>query len=176
MIAIDNFVFDSMKRLEDLKPYNCLDIRSYKKNRKVIIEKLENKYNLYEYGFHKEEFKDLSKEELKKLLNTIEKREFPRSNKLRFYILDSIDSSVCRANYREEIEEDLEEEKIGVFLECSYNMFAPIKNIIEENNDEIKNSNFSNNVTIEALLSEDTYKKIKNFIKDKLNISMYTYY
>ena len=56
MFTIDNFAFDSIKKLDELKLYNCLDIRSYKKNRKVIIEKLENTFNVYEDGYEKREF------------------------------------------------------------------------------------------------------------------------
>lgn len=36
MVSIDNFVLDSIKRLESLKPLNCLDIRSYKKIEKLL--------------------------------------------------------------------------------------------------------------------------------------------
>lgn len=54
MFTIDNFAFDSIKKLDELKLYNCLDIRSYKKNRKVIIEKLEDTFNVYEDGYEKE--------------------------------------------------------------------------------------------------------------------------
>ena len=53
MFTIDNFAFDSIKKLDELKLYNCLDIRSYKKNRKVIIEKLENTFNVYEDEYKK---------------------------------------------------------------------------------------------------------------------------
>ncbi|MGL5764596.1 MAG: hypothetical protein ACRCX8_03030, partial [Sarcina sp.] len=113
MIIIDNFVFDTLKKLDEIEIGNCLDIRSYKKNRKVIIEKLENAFNLFEDGYRKEEFLNLTKDELKKLLKIIEKIEFPRSNRLRFYVLDSKDGSVCRANYREEIEIIEEEELIN---------------------------------------------------------------
>ncbi|WP_024613737.1 DUF1949 domain-containing protein [Clostridium sp. Ade.TY] len=174
MVSIDNFVLDSIKRLESLKPLNCLDIRSYKKNRKVIIEKLEDSYNLYEDGFHKEEFYNLNIDKLKKLLKTIEKREFPRSNKLRFYILDSKDSSVCRANYREEIEESEEDEDdLNVFIECDYSIFSPIRNIIESNDGNIDNIDFSGLVSIKAKVNEALYKKLKDYTKDNLNANMY---
>ncbi|MCI9304479.1 MAG: hypothetical protein HFJ13_10250 [Clostridium sp.] len=71
-----------------MKPLNCLDIRTYKRDRSIIIEKLENGYNLYEDGFEKKEFKNLSQIELKKLLKVLQKKEFPRSNIVRFYVLD----------------------------------------------------------------------------------------
>ena len=71
-----------------MKPLNCLDIRTYKRDRSIIIEKLENGYNLYEDGFEKKQFKNLSQIELKKLLKVLQKKEFPRSNIVRFYVLD----------------------------------------------------------------------------------------
>lgn len=151
MLVIDNFVGDTLKRLEQIAPLNCLDIRSYKKNRKIVIEKLEEGYNLYEEGFHEEVFYNLSKEELKKLLKIIEKREFPRSNKLRLYVLDSRESSVARANYRQEVEE-------------------------EEQGGEIINVDFREEVGMQMLLNEGVYSLLKEYVKDEQNIELYTYY
>lgn len=68
MIPIDNFIEDAVRKLKKMKLLNCLDIRTYKRDRSVVIEKLEDGYNLYEDGFEKEEFKNLSLDELKKLL------------------------------------------------------------------------------------------------------------
>lgn len=53
MIPIENFIEDVFKKLKKMKPLNCLDIRTYKRDRSIIIEKLENGYNLYEDGFEK---------------------------------------------------------------------------------------------------------------------------
>jgi hypothetical protein len=88
LIPIENFIEDVFKKLKKMKPLNCLDIRTYKRDRSIIIEKLENGYNLYEDGFEKKEFKNLSQIELKKLLRVLQKKEFPRSNIVRFYVLD----------------------------------------------------------------------------------------
>ena len=71
-----------------MNPLNCLDIRTYKRDRSIIIEKLENGYNLYEDGFEKKEFKNLSQIELKKLLKVLQKKGIPRHNIVRFYVLD----------------------------------------------------------------------------------------
>ena len=76
MIPIDNFIEDAVRKLKKMKPLNCLDIRTYKRDRSVVIEKLEDGYNLYEDGFEKEEFKNLSLDELKKLLK-INNNYFP---------------------------------------------------------------------------------------------------
>lgn len=174
MIVIDNFVFDTLKRLDEIEIGNCLDIRSYKKNRKVVIEKLENLFNLFEDGYRKEEFLDLTKDELKKLLKGIEKIEFPRSNKLRFYILDSKDGSVCRANYREEVEVIEEEDMIDLIIESSYSNYIPIKNIVEDNNGIISEIDFFEHVIIKASLSEKAHKILKEYIKNTLDVRMYS--
>lgn len=173
MFTIDNFAFDSLRKLNELKPYNCLDIRSYKKNRKVVIEKLENTFNVYEDGYEKREFLNLSREELKKLLRNIEKIEFPRSNKLRVYVLETKDDSTCRANYRDETIIEEEKEKLSIFIEASYSSYEAIKGLIEESNDLIEEVNFAHNVTIKAKVSEETYFLLKSFIKDRQDINIF---
>ncbi|MGL5616597.1 MAG: hypothetical protein ACRDD2_10290 [Sarcina sp.] len=174
MLTIDNFVFDTLKRLEEINIGNCLDIRSYKKNRKVVIEKLENGFNLYEDGFYKEEFLELTKEELKKILKSIEKKEFPRSNKLRFYVLESRESSVCRANYREEIEIE-EEEKIAVSVETPYDEFALVKKVIEDWNGEIETIEYIDIIRIRVNMLEEDFENLREIFKDKLEIKIFKF-
>lgn len=173
MFTINNFAFDSIKKLNELKTFNCLDIRSYKKNRKVVIEKLEYTFNVYEDGYEKKEFLNLSKEDLKKLLRNIEKIEFPRSNKLRVYVLETKEQSSCRANYRDENIKEDEEEKLYIFIESSYNSYEAIKSLIEENNDLILEVNFAHNVTMKSEVSNETYLLLKTFIKDRQDISLF---
>ncbi|MGL4454205.1 MAG: DUF1949 domain-containing protein [Sarcina sp.] len=172
MLTIDNFVFDTIKRLDTIEVGNCLDIRSYKKNRKVIIEKLEESYNLYEDGFYKEEFLDLTKEELKKILRGIEKKEFPRSNKLRFYVLDSREESVCRANYREEIEEK-EEEGILAYIELPYAEITPLKKIIDDHDGVVEKIDYRDIVGIKINILEEEFDILKEALKDKLEVKLY---
>lgn len=76
MLAIDNFVGDTLKRLEQIAPLNCLDIRSYKKNRKIVIEKLEEGYNLYEEGFHEEVFMTYLRKNLRSYLKLLKRGNF----------------------------------------------------------------------------------------------------
>lgn len=174
MLTIDNFVFDTLKRLDSLKMGNCLDIRSYKKNRKVIVEKLEDTYNVYEDGFVKEEYLDLSKEDLKKLLKTIEKVEFPRSNKLRIYILSEKEESSCRANYREEFEVIEEEIFIGLHVELPYSLLTPVKNMIEILDGEVTDVIYGADISIVALIPEDNLESFKNFLKDNPNAKIFS--
>ncbi|MGJ0701306.1 hypothetical protein, partial [Clostridium perfringens] len=155
--------------------YNCLDIRSYKKNRKVIIEKLENTFNVYEDGYEKREFLNISREELKKLLRTIEKIEFPRSNKLRVYVLETKDQSTCRANYRDESISEDEEEKLSIFIETSYSSYEAIKSLIESSNDLIIEVNFAQNVTIKSKVSTETYLNLKAYLKDRQDTNIFAY-
>lgn len=89
MINIETFISDAIKILKKMNNLNCLDIKNYKKDRGVLIEKVDDKYNLYENGFYKEEFKNVKEEELKKILKIIKRREFPKSNMLRFYKLEN---------------------------------------------------------------------------------------
>ncbi len=89
MINKDSFIADTLKRLEKLEVGKCLDIRTFKKDRKVVIEKLAVNYNVYEEGFEKQSFMNLEVQDMKKLLKTLERREFPRSNKLRVYVADA---------------------------------------------------------------------------------------
>lgn len=175
MFTINNFAFDSIKKLDELKLYNCLDIRYYKKNRKVIIEKLENTFNVYEDGYEKREFLNISKEELKKLLRTIEKIEFPRSNKLRVYVLETKDQSTCRANYRDESISEDEKEKLSIFIETSYSSYEAIKSLIESSNDLIIEVNFAQNVTIKSKVSTETYLTLKNYLKDRQDTNIFAY-
>lgn len=64
-----------------------LDLRTYKRNRSVIIVKQGKEDVLViENGYFQERFK-LKQEKLRKLLKTLLKKEFPRSNKIRLYIM-----------------------------------------------------------------------------------------
>ena len=76
-----------LERLKKMPLTHCLDLRSYKRDRSVLIVKDgESMFRVIENGFHKEVFEvDLAG--LRTLLKKLLKREFPRSNKLRIYML-----------------------------------------------------------------------------------------
>jgi len=74
------------EKLKEL-PLGHLDLRTYKRNRSVIIVK-QGKEDLLviENGHYQERFY-LKQEKLKKLLKALLRKEFPRSNKIRLYVM-----------------------------------------------------------------------------------------
>ena len=76
------------ERMKTLPISHCLDLRTYKRNRSVAITKLgEDDLLILENGFFKEIFQ-IKREKLRKLLKILLKKEFPRSRKIRLYVLD----------------------------------------------------------------------------------------
>ncbi|QGY40128.1 hypothetical protein GM415_08310 [Pseudodesulfovibrio cashew] len=74
-----------LTRLKKLPVGAGLDLRTYKRDRSVIIMKEDvETYAVIEDGFRQERFKSGHKE-LKRLLRTLLKREFPRSHKIRVH-------------------------------------------------------------------------------------------
>ncbi len=83
-----------IERLNKLKKGQCLDMRTFKRNRSVAIICTGNDcFNVIERGFHEESWEALNAEKIKRLLKTLLKREFPRSNKIRLYTLDSFEDA-----------------------------------------------------------------------------------
>ena len=91
MIDINVFIPTIIERLENLPVGHYIDARTYKRNRSVIfVKKSEEDIRIIEDGFHQEDFTvKLSK--IKKALKTIIKKEFPRSNKVRLYVMEEFD-------------------------------------------------------------------------------------
>jgi hypothetical protein len=76
-----------LERLEKLPLEHYLDLKTYKRNRTVIIVKIdEKKLMVIEDGYFKDRFL-IKPDKLKKLLKTLLKREFPRSKKIRLYVM-----------------------------------------------------------------------------------------
>ncbi len=90
-----------IERLTKLEKGQCLDMRTFKRNRSVaIICTGHDSFKVIERGFHEELWEDLTMEKVKRLLKTLLKREFPRSNKIRLYMLDSFeDANVNRMGH-----------------------------------------------------------------------------
>ncbi|NDV25431.1 hypothetical protein [Desulfovibrio sp. JC010] len=76
-----------LRKLKKLPVGHCIDLRTYKRNRSLLILHVhEQEYIIYEDGYEKIEHQTALKG-MKKLLKTLFKREFPRSNKIRMYEL-----------------------------------------------------------------------------------------
>jgi len=89
MIDKTRIVDTVCERLKKLPVSHCLDLRTYKRNRSVMIAKVaEDDLLVIEDGYFKERFR-VKPEKLKKLLKTLMKKEFPRSRKIRLYVLDN---------------------------------------------------------------------------------------
>jgi hypothetical protein len=76
-----------LERLNNLPAGHYFDLRTYKRNRSVLIVKRgEEDILVVEDGFYKDRFAvNISK--LKGLLRSLLKKEFPRSNKVRLYTM-----------------------------------------------------------------------------------------
>jgi hypothetical protein len=75
------------ERLKKLPLGHYLNLKTYKRNRSLIIAKMnEEDLLVIENGYFKERFR-LKPEKLKRLLSTLVKREFPRSHKIRLYVM-----------------------------------------------------------------------------------------
>ncbi len=74
-------------KLNKLPVGHYLDLRTYKRDRSVIIVKQETEGLLViEDGFYQDSF-TVNTTRLKGLLKTLLKKEFPRSNKVRIYMM-----------------------------------------------------------------------------------------
>lgn len=77
-----------MERLKKLPVGHAIDLRTYKRNRSVLIRRDgKDAFTVVQNGYEKAEF-ETTRKKMKKLLKTLFKKEFPRSTKLRLYTLD----------------------------------------------------------------------------------------
>ncbi|MCG8532070.1 MAG: hypothetical protein MI749_15595 [Desulfovibrionales bacterium] len=90
-----------LKRMKKLPVGHCIDMRSFKRNRSVaIICTGEDSFRVVEDGFYQEVWDNQDAEKVKRILKTMLKKEFPRSNKIRIYTLDSYgDANVNRMGH-----------------------------------------------------------------------------
>ncbi len=85
MVDKDIFLDVIVKKAKKLSVGEYLDIRTYKRNRKVLlIKNSEDHFKIIENGFYKNEFNCTFKE-LRKIFKKLLKLEFPRSHKIRIY-------------------------------------------------------------------------------------------
>ena len=90
MIDKTRIVDTVCERLKTLPISHCMDLRTYKRNRSVMIAKLaEDDLLVVENGFFQDRFR-VKPDRLRRLLKTLMKKEFPRSRKIRLYVLDKL--------------------------------------------------------------------------------------
>ena len=86
MVSNLDFINIAMTSLKRMTPNQKVVFKTFKKDRKVEVLKLENSYTVIEDGFKNNIIKHLEYKEIKKILKEIQKIEFPRSNKLWYSI------------------------------------------------------------------------------------------
>jgi hypothetical protein len=87
MIDKTKIVDTVVERLKRLPVSHYLDLRTYKRNRSVVIVKqAEDDMLVIEDGYFKERFR-VSPEKLKRVLKALLRKEFPRSRKIRLYVM-----------------------------------------------------------------------------------------
>ncbi len=85
MVNKENLISLLRPRLKKLKIGQGIDLRTYKRNRSVLILKIdEETFKFVERGFFEEEF-IVKERDLEKYIKRMLKREFPRSHKIRLY-------------------------------------------------------------------------------------------
>lgn len=91
MIDKTNIIETVLQKMKGLTVGHHLDLRTYKRDRSVVIVKRKNdSYLVIEDGFYKEKY-EVRHEKLKRLLKSLLKKEFPRSNKVRLYVMGMYD-------------------------------------------------------------------------------------
>jgi hypothetical protein len=89
MIDKTNIIEAVMVRLKNMPVGHYIDLRTYKRNRSVmIIKNTEDNMLVVEEGYSKEQFQ-VQSDKLKKLLAALLRKEFPRSRKIRLYSMGS---------------------------------------------------------------------------------------
>lgn len=96
MIEKRNLIPTLERRLQALPVGHCLDVRSYKRDRGFLLVKAADAVRVIEDGFEKHDF-EVARDRLRKVLKTVVKREFPRSNKLRVYDLGEYEAGSSEA-------------------------------------------------------------------------------
>ena len=87
MLDVSTLIPAVQEKLDKLPSGHALDLRTYKRNRSVIIRKQEEDSFLFlENGFYRDRL-TVPRDKVKKTLKKMLKKEFPRSRKVRVYDL-----------------------------------------------------------------------------------------
>lgn len=76
-----------MRKLKKLPVGHCLDMRTYKRNRSVVIKKIDQDSLIVVQNGYEQARYEVNMSKMKKLLKGLLKKEFPRSTKIRLYAL-----------------------------------------------------------------------------------------
>lgn len=88
MVSITDFIDVALYTLKRIEINDKVNFKTFKKDRQVEIEKLEDGlFNVKEDGFDRKIFRNINEKELKKSLKYLQKKEFPKSNKLWYKII-----------------------------------------------------------------------------------------
>jgi len=82
-----------MQRIKKIKTGEGILLQPYKKDRSVCVVRRAGHYHVHERGFARNDFV-VENRKIKKLLKTLCRREFPRSNKIRLTILRNGDEII----------------------------------------------------------------------------------
>lgn len=88
MVNIADFIDVALYTAKRIEINERINFKSFKKDREVEIEKIDkNLFNVREKGFKREIFSNLDEKDLKRTLKYLQKKEFPKSNKLWYKII-----------------------------------------------------------------------------------------
>ena len=103
MIDKDVFIETLLNRVRKLPVGHYLDMRTYKRNRSVLlIREGEDEYLVIEDGFFHDKFR-ITFDEISRIFKKILKREFPRSHKIRLYTMGLYDKEKAQGIKRKKI-------------------------------------------------------------------------
>ncbi len=86
-----------LRRLARLPEGHAVELLTYKRNRGMtLVRRGGDAFLVLEYGYLEQRFPDVPMDKLEKLCKTVLKREFPRSTKVRLYLLGMFDEDAWR--------------------------------------------------------------------------------
>jgi hypothetical protein len=103
MIDKTKLIGTVLQKVRHLTIGHYLDIRTYKRNRYVLIVKnAGEEFTIIVEGYCRERVQ-VKSEKLEKALSTLFRREFPRSNKIRLYRMGEFSEAIAGALKRKNI-------------------------------------------------------------------------
>lgn len=91
MIESDHFVENTLRAMKKLDYGDQVIVQCFKKDRQIRVEKQTDTFTVHQEGFEKRSYEGMGTDQVKKLLKTLQRKEFPRSNKLWFKVEKNIE-------------------------------------------------------------------------------------